>query len=723
MPAGFTSLLLGTVYACMGLSGLRLARLNGQGLGWRRFCIAGIVSALSEWHALYSAAHGIRQPNDLVGSLLALLALVAWAEFARRAAEHHLHPSLWIQLLMGAGAAGFALAAFAAFNPGGSDDFYRGFYPRLLFAQHTVGIFLTALSLALFMPRKEAGDRWIRLAGTVLFAGLAGFCLLYAADVAPDVMRLPLIPSLAAAAILLRTACIVRGRESRRALSRWAFLELTVLTLLLIGAAFNARQSGRKATLAEMQNLLKTCEVAAAAFEPGHVEAVKNGSTDSDFQALSLRLLAIRQSTRTTAAENHESRRVFIVVLQNEEAVFLGVQPDRLEHPIRPGDPFDEVCPELQRAFKEGKSFIEGPANSHFGNRVSAFAPIRNSDGQILALLGIDFDAGEWGRIAANAELTVLLRWTLAMMIALSLFTTVGLVLEAQRQLRDSERLFRTAADYTSTWDYWVGADGRMIYTSLAGKKVTGYAPGEFLHHPRRLLKIVDPGDRRRMIDHLRSCASDAPACEFDFKIIRKDGKPAWIKHSCEAVYDDHGRWSGRRASNRDITTQRAAELALARQERLLNGCHRAQRLLLGTEGSRRIAEALDLATRAGDCIHAAIFRIGDDQHVRPLSVWPPGSELPRTTVWESWKERALPILSVGESFELSSEETRDFSGALAGSQIVILPILEHTRLTGAVAFAAPESRGPWSRAEIAALATLAGGFSVALEHGEIDGA
>lgn len=716
MLTGFAPFVLGTAYACMGLSGLRLARLNGQGLGWRRFCTAALISALLEWYVLYNAAHGIRQPNDLVGSLLALLALAAWGEFARRAVEHRFRPSVWLHLLMGTAAVSLALVAFTVFNMGAPDDFHHGIYPRLIFTQHVTGIFLAALSLAVFMPGREPGDRWTRLAGVVLFVGLLGFCLLYALRAAPAAIRLPLIPAVAAAAILLRAACIARHRETRRAFSRWALLEFAVLALLLAGAALNARQSGRETIRIEMRHLLKTCEVAAAAFELGNVEAAENAPEDS--ASLSRRLLAI---THSTTAAQHGSRRAWVVALHNGQTVFLGSQPDDPEQPVRPGDPYDQDCPELLQAFEDGQPFIEGPVGGHFGNRVSAFAPIRDSGGKIVALLGIDFDGTEWARIATDAQRTTILHWTLAMMIALSLFTAIGLGLEAQHQLRHSERLFRTAADYTSTWDYWVGADGRMIYTSLASEKVTGYPPKRFLHHPRRLLKIVDPGDRARMIEHLRSCASDAPACEFDFKIIRKDGKSAWIKHSCAAVYDDNGRWQGRRASNRDITALRVAELALARQERLLGGCHQALRHLLGRGGSRHIREALDLAARAGGCCHAAIFRVGADQRVRPIATWPPGTDIPRTTVWESWRERALPILSVGESFELLPRETRGFPGALNGSHIAILPILERTQLTGVAAFAAPERHGPWSHAEIAALATLASGFSVALERGRTD--
>lgn len=724
MFAEIVPFILGTAYACLGLSGLRLARLDGRSFGWRRFCTAGIASALLEWYALYNAAHGIRQSNDLLGSLLALLAIVAWAEFGRRAIEHRFHPRPWLYILMGIGIGVLGIAIFGLLARGATGDFHHGIYPRLVFTQHSFGTFLAALSLAITASGAEPSTRWIRLASITLFVGFLGFWLLYALGAPSFITRFSLVPAVAAAAVLLRTAYVARQRETRRTWGQWALLEYAIIVLLLAGATLAAQHNGRKTLQTEKQHLLHTSKAAAAVFDANDIAVLKGTSEDVAtpyYEMILRRLLTIQKISHSTTAAEHSSRYAYLFTLRNNHVIFLAVAPQNVAQPLHPGTVYDEASPELRQALTDGQPFIEGPLPDRYGNWVSAFAPIRSANGKLLALLGIDFDAADWDHVEADARLATLLHWTLAMMIVLSLFTTIGLGLEAQHQLRRSEHLFRTAADYTSTWDYWVGADGKVIYTSLACEKITGYSPNRFKHHPRSFLKIVDPGDRERMVEHLRSCAHDAPACEFDFKIIRKDGKLAWIKHSCEAVYDDDGRWNGRRASNRDITALRAAELSLARQERLQSGCHQALRLLLGRGGSRHIQEALDLVARAGGCCHAAIFRVGADQCVRPIAIWPTKTNLPYAEAWAAWRERAIPVLSVGESFELLPRETHNFPGELSESSIAILPILERTKLTGVAAFAAPKSHGAWSRAEIAALATLASGLSVTLERNDRD--
>ncbi len=718
MTAGMLPLVLGTAYACLGLSGLRLARLDGRGWGWGHLFAAGALSALLEWYVLYDAAFGTRQPNDLVGSLLGLTALLCWAEFFRRVMARRFGLAIWTQCALGLAVLCLGVATFVVYAPSADDNFYKGIYPRLVFTQCSAGLLLAAFSLAAILPGPWREAKWARLAGLALLAGLLGFWLLYALGASPDVMPLSLVPGVAAAAVLLRVLYMSRHRETRRVLGQWALVEFSVLALLLLAAILSARHRGQETMQLEKRQLMQITEAAAAAFEPANVGALTGTPADLDtpaHQTVSRRLLTIQKIARSTTRSEHGCRFAYLMGLRGGHVVFLADQPYDPENPTAPGDPYDEASPELRQAFVDGKPFLEGPMPDRYGVWVSAFAPIRAPGGKILALLGIDFDARDWAHIEHDARLASIMHWTLIMMITLSLFTSVGLGLEAQHQLRRSERLFRTAADYTSTWDYWVGPDGRMIYSSLASEKITGYPPGRFNHHPRRLLKIVDPGDRARMAEHLRACAHDAPACEFDFKIVRKDGETAWIKHTCESVYDDAGRWSGRRASNRDITALRKAELALARQERLQGGCHQALRRLLGRDGGRYIQEALELAARAGDCSHAAVFRVGDDQRVRPIAAWPAGTDIPRTAVWESWHERALPVLAIGESFELLPRETHAFPGDLRDSHIAILPILERGQLTGVAAFASPPGRGQWARSEIAALATLASGLSVAL--------
>lgn len=705
MPFDLIPFFLGTAYACLGLSGLRLARLDGIGSGWTRLCTAGLAGALLEWYSLAALDVLSREPNDLIGSLLAFVSLGALLEFSRRAVTRRFGLGCVAQVSAGVLIATAGVLVLAMTE--------GGIYSRVVFTQRSLGLALAGLSLLLIMPYPEKGRGWARAAGLMLLLGLA------ACPLTGNVW--PLIAGLFAAAILLRAVHAVRHRETRGVFAGWAGAEYAAIALLLALGMHFANQRGQNMLRLEEMQFLQLTEAAAAALDPDEVAAIEGNMGDLDrpaFINVSRRLLAIQQAARSTRQPGTSSRFAYLMALRGEHVIFLADQPFDPEQPVQPGEPYDEASKELLQALESGAPFLEGPLADRYGTWVSAFAPVRDQAGTLVALLGIDFDAREWATIEENARQTTLRNWTLLSVIALSIFTSVGLALEAQQQFRRSAQMFRIAADHTASWEYWVDPNGRMLHTSPASEEITGYKPEAFRSHPRQLLRLIHPDDRRRMADHLRSCAQDAPACEFDFRIRTRDGRTAWISHSCHSVYDDDGIWNGRRASNRDITSLRQAEMTLARQERLQHGCQQALRRLLGREGAKYLKDALDLAGQAGGCACVALMQLRPDQSIEPVATWPPGAEAQCPIPWDSLRERVLPILSVGETFELLPRETRDSPGPMRGAHIAILPLLEAGNLWGLAAFAAPPTRDPWSRAEIGTLATLASGLSVALTRG-----
>jgi PAS domain S-box-containing protein len=136
-----------------------------------------------------------------------------------------------------------------------------------------------------------------------------------------------------------------------------------------------------------------------------------------------------------------------------------------------------------------------------------------------------------------------------------------------ERILRDEEKKFRTVADFTCNWEFWIGPDKRWLYNSPACEKICGYARGEFMVNPGLLLSIIHPEDRKRV----QACL-DTHFCEereesLEFRLIAKDGQVRWIEHCCQPVYDEIGLFLGRRASNRDITQRKHVEEQLQESE------------------------------------------------------------------------------------------------------------------------------------------------------------
>jgi len=135
-----------------------------------------------------------------------------------------------------------------------------------------------------------------------------------------------------------------------------------------------------------------------------------------------------------------------------------------------------------------------------------------------------------------------------------------------EESLRDSERRFRTVADFTYGWEYWISEDGVFEYVSPGCQRITECNAEEFLQDPNLLLTLVHPDDRHLIEKHLAAELESHEVLSLEFRIVTPSGKERWVSHVCQPIYDD-GTWLGRRASNRNITERKHAEASRRESE------------------------------------------------------------------------------------------------------------------------------------------------------------
>ena len=138
---------------------------------------------------------------------------------------------------------------------------------------------------------------------------------------------------------------------------------------------------------------------------------------------------------------------------------------------------------------------------------------------------------------------------------------------EATEALRRSELRFRTVADHTHAWEFWIGGDGQLVWMSPSCEQTTGYTVEAFRNDPGLIFKICHPEDRPRVVDHFREAAAGPCQAPIEFRIQHRDGRCIWVHHICELVRDNEGRSAGRRATNQDITARKQYEMELQESE------------------------------------------------------------------------------------------------------------------------------------------------------------
>lgn len=138
----------------------------------------------------------------------------------------------------------------------------------------------------------------------------------------------------------------------------------------------------------------------------------------------------------------------------------------------------------------------------------------------------------------------------------------------AEEAIRMSEEKYRTVANYTNDWEFWIDEYDNFIYCSPSCERITGYKAIEYIQNPKLQYSIVHPDDlqffqsHRQMEDLLEEGHS-----EVQFRIIRPDGETRWIGHVSRPIFNESNKFVGIRGSNRDITERKEMEDKLIRSE------------------------------------------------------------------------------------------------------------------------------------------------------------
>ncbi len=143
--------------------------------------------------------------------------------------------------------------------------------------------------------------------------------------------------------------------------------------------------------------------------------------------------------------------------------------------------------------------------------------------------------------------------------------------IRAGERLRESEERYRTVADFTFDWEYWIDENGMVEYMSPSCERITGYSREEFLRDPSLMDRIVHSEDRSLVAAHRCRATKRSEDAEntLEFRIIHRSGEVRWIGHACQEVYGPHGQHRGHRGSNRDISWRKRSEELLERAQRL----------------------------------------------------------------------------------------------------------------------------------------------------------
>jgi len=138
-------------------------------------------------------------------------------------------------------------------------------------------------------------------------------------------------------------------------------------------------------------------------------------------------------------------------------------------------------------------------------------------------------------------------------------------ILKKIDEINQEKKLFKSIADYSYDWAYFIDLNGIIAYVSPSCERITGFYPHDFLENNNLLKSIIHEDDKSHLSNHLKEELKFENISSFEFRIISKDGKEHCIEHYCQPAYDDEGKLIGRRATNRDITEKKKIQDEISR--------------------------------------------------------------------------------------------------------------------------------------------------------------
>ncbi|MHB8780517.1 MAG: ATP-binding protein [Candidatus Geothermincolia bacterium] len=128
--------------------------------------------------------------------------------------------------------------------------------------------------------------------------------------------------------------------------------------------------------------------------------------------------------------------------------------------------------------------------------------------------------------------------------------------------------MFERLSQFTYDWLLWFDHTGTITYASPSSERIIGY-PDTMWVSGLKLEDIVYEEDLDIYASMMRSLLEERTMDRADFRLLRADGRLAWIEMAFIPVYDLEGDFLGSRASLRDVTENHDLQERLLRSERL----------------------------------------------------------------------------------------------------------------------------------------------------------
>jgi len=246
------------------------------------------------------------------------------------------------------------------------------------------------------------------------------------------------------------------------------------------------------------------------------------------------------------------------------------------EQRTAPGEVYTMITPALERAFRGTTEFDDDIITDRWGTWVSAFGPLRDPEGRVEAVVGVDFTATEW--LAQRAQARHQWLWVLGGVVLLVTGPAVVIAVlrhelaarrTVERQLREQAELRRMIFDQAPGGVALADMNHRLVEVNEAFCRMLGYTRTELLQ--LTFVQVTHPDDVQQNLDlDARLLAGDSGPVQMEKRYIRRDGSVLHASLDISLIRDERGAPKFFVGQVADITERRRAEAELRTHQKQL---------------------------------------------------------------------------------------------------------------------------------------------------------
>lgn len=343
-------------------------------------------------------------------------------------------------------------------------------------------------------------------------------------------------------------------------------LVLSAILTALFGGWLLTDIIGRFRTRELEKELLREAGLSVLAYPASELSVLEGSARDRQNPAYQ----RIRAQLFRMQSVNPRIRFFYLMGMKNGRIIFLADSVSEKDpgH-SEPGVLYYKPPPVLHDVFKTGRSAIVGPYRDEYGSYKSAFATCRDpATGRIMAVLGLDIEAGNWLRDIFSIRVYSILIILLLVILLFSFYIYLKINYAFTMRLRESEEHYRDLFEQVT--DIVFTSDHNLNFTNInsAVTKKLGYEKSEVVG--RNVKEFTLPGYQEKLNDVLnRKIEASEIISTYDIEIRGKDGRMYILEVNSKGRYRD-GKLYEILGVARDITDRKKAEEELIKARKNL---------------------------------------------------------------------------------------------------------------------------------------------------------